>query len=102
MGLLSSSCCFQDWARPPLLNCACYLYSSRGDFRGRSVSPPDRDLCGGVPGAQLWLGAVFPLQDSVSGVGALAVDSSRIRDSWLLPHPETASGPVLSTLRRGG
>lgn len=67
------------------------------------MAPPDRDLCGSVPGAQLWLGAVFPLQDSVSGVGALAVDARdlRIRGSWLLPHPETASGLVLSTLRRG-
>lgn len=65
------------------------------------MAPLDGDLCGSVPGAQLWLGAVFPSQDSVSGVGALAVDASRIRGSWLLPHPETASGPVLSTLRRG-
>lgn len=66
------------------------------------MSPPDPDLCGSVLGAQLWLGAVFPLQHSVSGVGALAIDSSRIRGSWLLPHPESASGPVLSTLTRGG
>lgn len=26
------------------------------------MSPPDPDVCGSVPGAQLWLGAAFPLQ----------------------------------------